>query len=212
MRQGIFKLSMTLGRNPSEQPERVKICREMGVTGCVTSPPLEGIGRDQYAAAMRQQQQEWAEAGFSLPVYETMTPTRSQHIRRGTPGRDEELLDFIAAVEAMGQVGIPVLCYNLGAGGARTDWVPTRGGAISSQFDYAESHQEPPLAEPQTEEELWDNLTWLLERIIPVAEKANVRMGYHPNDPPISPYRRSAQIMVSADAYRRLINIAPSPS
>ena len=48
-------------------------------------------------------------------------------------------------------------------------------------------------------EELWDNLTWLLERIIPVAEKANVRMGYHPNDPPISPYRSSAQIMVSAD-------------
>ena len=80
---------------------------------------------------------------FSFPVYETMTPTRSQHIRRGTPGRDEELLDFIAAVEAMGQVGIPVLCYNLGAGGSRTDWVPTRGGAISSQFDYAESHQEP---------------------------------------------------------------------
>ena len=212
MRQGIFKLSMTLGRSPHEQPERVKICREMGVTGCVTSPPLEGISRDQYAAAMRQQQEEWAEAGFSIPVYETMTPTRSEHIRRGTPGRDEELLDFIAAVEAMGQVGIPVLCYNLGAGGARTDWVPTRGGAISSQFDYAESHQEPPLAEPQTEEELWDNLTWLLERIIPVAEKANIRMGYHPNDPPISPYRSSAQIMVSADAYRRLINIAPSPS
>ena len=89
MRQGIFKLSMTLGRSPSEQPERVKICREMGVTGCVTSPPLEGIGRDQYAAAMRQQQEEWAEVGFSIPVYETMTPTRSQHIRRGTPGRDE---------------------------------------------------------------------------------------------------------------------------
>ena len=212
MRQGIFKLSMTLGRSPRAQPERVKICREMGVTGCVTSPPLEGIGRDQYAAAMRQQQEEWAEVGFSIPVYETMTPTRSENIRRGTPGRDEELLDFIAAVEAMGQVGIPVLCYNLGAGGARTDWVPTRGGAISSQFDYAESHQEPPLAEPQTEEELWDNLTWLLERIIPVAEKANVRMGYHPNDPPISPYRGSAQIMVSADAYRRLLNIAPSPN
>ena len=67
MRQGIFKLSMTLGRSPRAQPERVKICREMGVTGCVTSPPLEGIGRDQYAAAMRQQQEEWAEAGFFYP-------------------------------------------------------------------------------------------------------------------------------------------------
>ena len=71
----------------------------------------------------------------------------------------------------MGKVGIPVLCYNLGAGGARTDWVPVRGGAVSSQFDYAASNKEPPAEEVQTEEELWDHLTWLLERIIPVAEE-----------------------------------------
>ena len=73
-------------------------------------------------------------------------------------------------------------------------------------------HGEDPFEEAQTEEELWDNLAWLLERIIPVAEKAGVRVGYHPNDPPISPYRGSAQIMVSVEAYRRLLNIAPSPN
>ena len=212
MRQGKFKLSMALGRSPSDHPDRVKVCREMGVRHCVTAPALNEVGRDQYEAAMRQQQEEWAAAGFAIPVYETMTPVRADHIRRGTPGRDDELRDFIAAVEAMGRVGIPVLCYNLGAGGARTGWVPVRGGAISSQFDYAASNEEPPADEVFTEEELWDNLTWLLERIIPVAEKAKVRMGYHPNDPPISPYRGSAQIMVSAAAYRRLIGIAPSPS
>ncbi len=212
MRQGKFKLSMTLGRSPSDYPERVNICRQMGVVNCVTSPPLRDIGRDQYVAAMRQQKEEWAQAGFGLPVYETMTPVRADHIRRGTAGREEELKNYIAAIEAMGEVGIPVLCYNLGEGGSRTGWVPIRGGAISSQFDYAASNRdETPFEEPQSEEELWDNLTWLLERIVPVAEKANVRMGYHPNDPPISPYRGSAQIMVSADAYRRLLKIAPSP-
>jgi mannonate dehydratase len=211
MRQGKFKLAMTLGRSPNEHPERVKICKEMGVTSCITSPDLLEIGRDQYEAAMQHQKNAWAEAGFSIPTYETMTPVRADHIRHGTPGRDEQLLDFIAVVEAMGRIGIPVLCYNLGTGGERTDWVPMRGGAISSQFDYAASNQQPSADEIFTEEELWDNLTWLLERIIPVAEKANVRMGYHPNDPPISPYKGSAQIMVSVAAYRRLINIAPSP-
>ena len=51
----------------------------------------------------------------------------------------------------------------------------SRGGAISSQFDYAKSNaEEAPLEEPQTEEELWDNLAWLLERVVPVAEKAGV--------------------------------------
>jgi len=211
MRQGKFKLAMALGQSPSTYPERVQICRQMGVRHCVTGPGLRGIGRDQYYDAIKQQKEEWAAAGFTIPVYETMAPVAADNIRRGTPGRDEELLDFIAAVEAMGKAGIPVLCYNLGTGGARTDWVPVRGGAISSQFDYAASAQQPPAEEVFTEEELWDNLTWLLERIIPVAEKANVKMGYHPNDPPISPYLGSAQIMVSADAYRRLLDIAPSP-
>ena len=212
MRQGKFKLSMVLGRSPKEHPERVKACLHMGVRHCVTGPPLEDIGRDQYEAAMRQQKEEWADAGFSIPVYETMMPVRGDHIRHGTPGREEELLNFIAAIEAMGKVGIPVLCYNLGEGGSRTDWVPVRGGAISSQFDYAASNDELPFEDVLSEEQLWDNLAWLLERIVPVAEKANVRLGYHPNDPPISPYRGSAQIMVSADAYRRLLNIASSPN
>ena len=58
MRQGSFKLAMTLGRSPSDHPERVKICREMGVTACVTSPDLNDIDRDQYAAAMQQQKDE----------------------------------------------------------------------------------------------------------------------------------------------------------
>ncbi len=211
MRQGKFKLAMALGKSPNTYPNRSQICRQMGIKHCVTGPSLREIGRDQYYAAMKQQKDEWAEAGFSIPVYETMTPVRAGNIRRGTSGRDEELVDFIAAVEAMGKVGIPVLCYNLGKGGGRTGWVPVRGGAISSQFDYAESKRQPSEGEVFTEEELWDNLTWLLERIIPVAEKANVKMGYHPNDPPISPYQGSAQIMVSADAYRRLIDIVPSP-
>ncbi len=205
---------MVLGRSPNNHPDRVKICREMGIKSCITSAPLHEVGRDQYEAAMRQQKDEWAEAGFSIPVYETMTPVRADNIRRGTPGRDEELRDYIAAVEAMGKAGIPVLCYNLGKGGSRTGWVPMRGGAISSQFDYAQSNEQPREddGEVQTEEELWDNLSWLLERIVPIAEKAGVRMGYHPNDPPIHPYQGSAQIMVSADAYRRLLKIAPSPS
>lgn len=207
-----YKLSMSLGRDPGHRPHQVEVCRQMGIRHAVSSPSLHNIGRDQYEAAMRAHKEAWADAGFDIPVYETMTPVRADHIRRGTEGREEELKDFIAAIEAMGRVGIPILCYNLGQGGSRTDWVPIRGGAISSRFDYAASNAEPPSDEPQTEEELWDNLTWLLERIVPVAERAGVKLGYHPNDPPISPYRGSAQIMVSAGAYRRLLTIAPSPN
>ena len=195
-----------------DQTERLQLCRQMGVTHVVSTPSLNGIGPDQYVAAMKKHKEAWAEAGFEVAVYETMTPVPADHIRRGSPGRDQELQNWIACIEAMGRVGIPVLCYNLGQGGARTGNRPVlRGGAITTEHDYQESHKLPPAEEIYTEDQLWEALTWLIERITPVCEKAKVKMGYHPNDPTVSPYRGSAQIMINPEAYRRLFSIADSP-
>lgn len=208
MQQGKIILSHVLRL---DQPDRLKLCLQMGVTHVVSTPSLKGIGSDQYLAAMQQHKEAWAAAGFKVAVYETITPVAAENIKRGTPGRDQELKNWIAAVEAMGKVGIPVLCYNLGQGGARTGNVTVRGGAISTAHDYEASKKLPPAKEIYTEDQLWEALTWLIERITPVCEKANVRMGYHPNDPAVSPYLGSAQIMISPAAYRRLFAIADSP-
>jgi mannonate dehydratase len=188
-----------------DEPERWKLCLQMGVRHVVSTPSLRGIGPDQYEAAMRKHKDAWAEAGFTVAVYETMTPVPADNIKRGSPGRDQELKNWIAVIEAMGKVGIPVLCYNLGQGGRRTsNKVVLRGGAITTEHDYEESKKLPPANETYTEDQLWEALTWLIERIIPVCEKANVKMGYHPNDPAVSPYLGSAQIMINPAAYRRL--------
>ncbi|MCC6392124.1 MAG: mannonate dehydratase [Bryobacterales bacterium] len=208
MRQGKFTFAHVLGLN---QPERLKLCLQMGVTHVVSSPSVRGISRDQYAAAIRKHKEQWGEAGFAVAVHETMTPVPADNIRRGTAGREEELKNWSAYVEAMGQAGIPVLCYNFGQGGTRTGRITVRGGAISTVHDYAETKKMPPLDEVHTEDQLWEALTWFIERITPVCEKAKVKMGYHPNDPCVSPYRGSAQIMISPAAYRRLFAIADSP-
>ncbi len=194
------------------QTERLQLCQQMGVTHVVSTPSLAGIGPDQYVAAMRKHKEAWAEAGFKVAIYETMTPVPAENIRRGSPGRDEELRNWIAAIEAMGEVGIPVLCYNLGQGGSRTNnRLPLRGGAFTTEHNYQESKKLPPAKEIYNEDQLWEALTWLIERITPVCEKAKVKMGYHPNDPTVSPYLGSAQIMINPAAYRRLFAIADSP-
>ena len=208
MHEGKIIMSHVLGL---DQPERLKLCLQMGVTHVVSTPSLRGIGPDQYEAAMRKHKEAWAEAGFAVAVHETMTPVPAENIKRGSAGRDQELKNWIAYVQAMGKVGIPVLCYNLGQGGARTGNVIVRGGAISTEHNYEESKKLPPAREIYTEDQLWEALTWLIERITPVCEKADVKMGYHPNDPCVSPFRGSAQIMISPAAYRRLFAIADSP-
>jgi mannonate dehydratase len=48
--------------------------------------------------------------------------------------------------------------------------------------------------------------------VIPVAEKAGVRLALHPNDPPPPISHGSAQIMGSVKGWKRLIEIVDSPS
>jgi len=83
---------------------------------------------------------------------------------------------------------------------------------LTSEFSYEDSIKKG-LTEwgEVSEDKMWDNITYFLERVIPVAEKNNMKMALHPDDPPISPLRGIARICTSADNYRRIMNIAPSP-
>jgi mannonate dehydratase len=51
-----------------------------------------------------------------------------------------------------------------------------------------------------------------LKAVIPTAEKANVRLALHPNDPPAPLSRGSQQIMGTVEGWKHLISIVDSPS
>ena len=102
-----------------------------------------------------------------------------------------------------------------GMGWTRTSVaVPARGGALVSGFDHAYVRDAPPLeAVGQVPaERLWDNLAWFLERVVPVAEAAGVRMALHPDDPPLSPMRGVARIQTTLDEMERAVDLVPSPA
>src|SRR4029079_15621914 len=58
---------------------------------------------------------------------------------------------------------------------------------------------------------LWVNLEYFLKRVLPVAEKAGVKISMHPDDPPLSPIRGVGRIMRSVENFPRLLDLAPSP-
>jgi mannonate dehydratase len=196
------------------QPERLMICQQLGVTHAITGGPFRGIGRDQYDAAARKLADDFAQAGFKIAGIEGH-PVRFENIKLGTKGRDEEIRNTNAAIKALSKAGIDMICYNFmaGLGWYRTKHgIPARGNALTSEFSLEDSIKEGLTKYGEvSEEQMWDNLTYFLERVIPVAEKWNVKMAAHPDDPPISPLRGIARILTSADNYRRLMNIAPSP-
>ena len=209
--QGKLQLSMHLSlRNP----ERLKICRQLGVTHAITGAPFRTISRDQYKAAAIKLRDDFAEAGFTIAGIEGH-PVPFERIKLGLEGRDEEIRNTNAAIEALSMAGIDMICYNFmaGLGWYRTKFdLPERGNAMTSEFSKEDADNQGLTQWGEiSEEQMWENLTYFLERVIPVAEKFKVKMAAHPDDPPISPLRGIGRILTSAENFRRLMNIAPSP-
>jgi mannonate dehydratase len=110
---------------------------------------------------------------------------------------------------------VPVLCYNF----MQADWtrtstqVPARGGALTNEFDLrAMSGKSLPPERCFSPEAMWENLSYFLEKLLPVAEESNVLLAMHPDDPPLPELMGSAQIMYSPACYDRLFADFPSPN
>jgi mannonate dehydratase len=134
----------------------------------------------------------------------------------GTEGRDKEIEQVKQSIQAAGKVGVPVVEYNFYAHRAMEGYyeVIGRGGAGLTGFDIERMRSLGPLPEEGTHslDEMWANITYFLKAVIPTAEKAEVRLALHPNDPPIKLSRGSGQIMCTLEGWKRLISVVDSPS
>jgi mannonate dehydratase len=155
-----------------------------------------------------------AEENLRVAVIEDNPPM--DEIRYGRPGREEELEQVVTLLRAMGRLGITTWCYNWIAS---LGWIRTqmalrgRGGALVAGYDHALlDHRESSLHGPIGSGPLWDNLIWFLERVLPVAEEAGVRLALHPDDPPVAEVRGIARVMHDGPAYARLFERLPSPA
>ncbi len=150
--------------------------------------------------------------GLSVEVIEGRPPM--DKIKRGLPGRDEEIEIVIELIRNMGEVGIPVWCYEWMP---YFNWVrtsqttPGRGGAHVTAFDLEYIRNLTTEAGEVSEAELWANLKYFVDCVMPVAEEAGVRLAMHPDDPPLSPLAGMGRIMRSVENFQRLVDLHPSP-
>jgi mannonate dehydratase len=152
-------------------------------------------------------------SGISLILF-----PRWEKIVLGQVGREEQIENFNKSLVNMGKAAIPTLQYNfmINAG----SWMPLwrtsaenagRGGTRITRFDYDLARKAPLTNYGEISEEMmWNNLTYFLKAVIPVAEEAGVTMLMHPFDPQVSKLAGIARIVYSVDAFDRVFNIIGS--
>jgi mannonate dehydratase len=178
------------------------------------SPELTGLKPPWHLDTLVHIQRELADAGLTLLGLEG-DPFDMSRIKLGLPGRDEDLEHYCQMLRHMGELGIQLLCYNFmpGIGWCRTRAdVPGRGGALVSRFDVRELPGGPTEAGDVTAERVWENYRFFIQHVLPVAERARVRLALHPDDPPLPSLRGVARIFGTPEAFERAYTLAPSPN
>ncbi len=134
------------------------------------------------------------------------------------PGRAKQVEDFKTLIRNMAETEMTVLCYNWMPA---EDWQRTsaevleRGGAKVTEFDLRNigrnvTDADGRPAQPTPAAKLWDNLKRFLEEVVPVAEDAGIKLALHPDDPPLPSVNGQDQIIISNEAFRRVVDLVPS--
>jgi mannonate dehydratase len=192
------------------------LAQQMGIRRAIVNakPQRTGLNPPWDMDALRQVQCELATAGLTLHGLEGDQFDMGR-IKLGLEGRDEDIELFCRMLHNMGELRIPLLCYNFMAqiGWFRSNaGVAGRGGALVSQFDLKEMPAALTEAGEVPAQGIWENYCYFIARVMPAAERAGVRMALHPDDPPLPSLRGVGRIFDTPEAFERLCPCAKSQS
>ena len=147
-----------------------------------------------------------------------------EEVTLNLPGREAKIAQYLDYIRNLGKAGIHYATYaHMGNGIWSTGRATMRGGVEGRAFDLSKAKAgwwvgkvyEGPLTHGReySEEELWDNYTYFIKQVVPVAEEAGVYIGIHPDDPPVYPLGGVPRCVFGTfEGYKRALEIADSPN
>ena len=140
---------------------------------------------------------------------------RSKKIQLGQPGRDEDIEKFQTFMRGLGRLGVYSTKIDFHPGNTyTTKQIVTERGYKVREYDVNDFHRE---VEKQmfdriyTADDIWANYTYFIKAVLPVAERASVRLALHPDDPPTAASAMMngvAKVFVDYNGYKRADEIA----
>ena len=171
-------------------------------------------------------------AGLEMEVIESV-PVH-EDIKLGKPSRDRLIANYAETIRNLGKFGVKCICYNFMP---VFDWFRTdlhyvqANGAVclaykEEDFQKLDKHnlRLPGWDESYTPEELngllkeyegvsheqlFENLVYFLNGIMPACDETGINMAIHPDDPPWDIFGLP-RIVTGAESYEKMINAVPN--
>lgn len=160
--------------------------------------------------SMTKVQERYAAVG--IKIFSAMHPAyRSLKIQLGQKGRDEEIETYQTFLRSCGKLGIPVANYDFHPGNTYTTAQVQRRGYTAREFnldDFRKKVEKQRFDREYSADDIWQNYTYFVKAVLPVAEQANVKLALHPDDPPLAKMNGVAKLFTHYDGYRRAEQIA----
>lgn len=172
------------------------------------------------------------QAGLEMEVIESV-PVH-EDIKLGKPSRDRLIANYAETIRNLGKFGVRCICYNFMP---VFDWFRTdlhyvqKNGAVCLAYKEAdfqkldkhnlrlpgwdESYTPEELSgllkeyENISREQLFENLVYFLNGIMPACDETGINMAIHPDDPPWDIFGLP-RIVTGAESYEKMINAVPN--
>lgn len=131
----------------------------------------------------------------------------------GTEEREAGLVALSEFVRMLGRAGVPHTTFTWEADGVwNTHTGLTRGETVCRAVDADALRRAPRSRDREySDDELWASLEFFLDRMLPVAEEARVRLLLHPNDPPLERIAGIPCLIRNREAYERVFRLGTIP-
>jgi len=150
---------------------------------------------------------------YGLKIHSALLQTyRSLRIQLSQPGRDQDIEKYQTFIRDLGRVGVFSAGIDFHPGNTyTTQMIDSPRGYRVREFsveDFRQKVEKQRFDRTYSADDMWANYTYFIKAVLPVAEKANVRLGLHPDDPPITPMNGVAKIFTHYEGYKRADEIA----
>jgi len=212
-----------IGTQHSVEEPVLKVLSSFGIKNVCGTLPSKTLDGNWSVDALHRLRERIEAHGISLdclplPLSSNyITKSESPNIMLGkSPERDREIDNICQMLRNCAQAGIPSVKYNLTIlGVVRNPSTKGRGDSQYSTFKYADlDGTKLTEAGPVSADQMWERITYFLERVVPVAAENKVKLACHPHDPGMKEpegFRGVHRVLGSVNGLKKFIEIQPSP-